>query len=215
MESKRIGIVGLGLIGGSFAEAGAAADCAVTARTQTPPSFSAAVASGAVDGPLDGAALASVDLARAGALPARVRAEWLRACRGSCRAPAVVMDCGGVKAPCALRARRSRRNTDSRLSARIPWRGTERLDLLRVPRRPVPRRVHPACAGRGRGGAGAGVVGFPLQARLRPGHMHGCRNARRRDRLTPPSSPTSCPAPISRARRRIWRRALPAAVFRI
>ncbi len=39
MESKRIGIVGLGLIGGSFAKAYRAADAPFTARTQTPPSF--------------------------------------------------------------------------------------------------------------------------------------------------------------------------------
>ena len=79
MESKRIGIVGLGLIGGSFAKAArAAADCAVYGADTDAAVLSAAVASGAVDGPLDGAALASVDLLVLALYP-RECAEWLRA----------------------------------------------------------------------------------------------------------------------------------------
>lgn len=105
MESKRIGIVGLGLIGGSFAKAArAAADCAVYGADTDAAVLSAAVASGAVDGPLDGAALASVDLLVLALYP-RECAEWLRAHAAALPRSAVVMDCGGVKsAVCAAGA---------------------------------------------------------------------------------------------------------------
>ena len=102
MAAPRIGVVGLGLIGGSFAKAAKAAGaCAVYGADTDARTLSAASASGAIDGVLDGSSLASVDLLVLALYP-RQCVEWLRAHAAVLSKTAIVMDCGGVKgAVCA------------------------------------------------------------------------------------------------------------------
>lgn len=97
MRPSRIGIVGLGLIGGSFAKTLRAAGApAVYGADTDERTLAAALECGAIDGPLDDAALAGADFVVL-ALYARQCVKWLRENAARLKKGALVMDLAGVK----------------------------------------------------------------------------------------------------------------------
>jgi len=93
----KIGIIGMGLIGGSFCRAFKAfTDCTVLATTRSRATVEFARAAGAIDGELTD--LAEVELCIV-ALPPEATMETLRARVGEFRPGAVVIDICGVKQP--------------------------------------------------------------------------------------------------------------------
>lgn len=97
MNTKRltVGVVGLGLIGGSFAKAYSAAGHRVLGFNRDPSTTGLALLQGVIEGELTDEALSSCDLVLLCAFPGAVR-EYLRQ-HAHLFGDAVVMDCAGVK----------------------------------------------------------------------------------------------------------------------
>lgn len=92
----KIGIAGLGLIGGSLAKAAKRAGHGVLAWNRSPATLARAVAEGAADGPLDADSVrecAAVFVA----LPPDAVAPWIDSMAASFAPGTVVSDCAGVK----------------------------------------------------------------------------------------------------------------------
>ena len=92
----KVGIVGLGLIGGSFAKAYKNAGHTVYASNRTKQTLDYALLSGAVDGELTDERLADCDLIL-NALYPQAAIDWLRAHAAMIGADTMVIDCCGTK----------------------------------------------------------------------------------------------------------------------
>lgn len=127
MAAPRIGVVGLGLDRAAPLQRpqrprGA---CAVYGADTDARTLSAASASGAIDGVLDGSSLASVDLLVLALYP-RQCVEWLRAHAAVLSKTAIVMDCGGVKGAVCAAGRSPRVGIRVHFYRAHPMAGTER-----------------------------------------------------------------------------------------
>ena len=91
-----VGVVGLGLIGGSFAKAYADAGVTVYAYNRTASTVEAAMAEGSVTGPLDDSTLPMCDVVILSLYP-QATVEWLEAAAPNIAPDTLVIDCGGVK----------------------------------------------------------------------------------------------------------------------
>ena len=91
-----VGILGLGLIGGSFARAYAIAGHTVYACEQDPSMLAFSQLAGAVHGPLTNENLSECDLVLLAVYPADC-VSWLESNASSIRKDALVMDCCGTK----------------------------------------------------------------------------------------------------------------------
>lgn len=98
-----VGIVGLGLIGGSLAKAYAEAGVTVYAANRTRSTLEAAIAEGSVAAPLDDSTIELCDLVVIALYP-QATVDWVRDHADAFATDALVVDCGGVKraicAPC-------------------------------------------------------------------------------------------------------------------
>lgn len=93
-----VGVVGLGLIGGSFAKAYADAGVAVFGADADERSLAAAMAEGCVAGVLDESTVAECDLVVVALYP-QDTIDWVRSMAPYIGGGALVVDCGGVKRP--------------------------------------------------------------------------------------------------------------------
>lgn len=93
---KRVGIVGLGLIGGSFAKAYADAGIEVFAADIDERAMNAAMAEETVAGPLDEATIPTCELLILAVYPQAI-IEWVRAHEQFISPSTLVIDCGSVK----------------------------------------------------------------------------------------------------------------------
>ncbi|MCL2882219.1 MAG: prephenate dehydrogenase [Coriobacteriia bacterium] len=97
----KVGVVGLGLIGGSFAKAYKAAGHTVYASNRTKQTLDYAVLSGTVDGELTDERLAECDLILIALYP-QITIDWLKAHAALISANTMVIDaCGTKRAVCA------------------------------------------------------------------------------------------------------------------
>ncbi len=93
---RRVGIVGLGLIGGSFAKAYADAGIEVFAADVDERSMNAAMAEETVAGALDEQTIPTCDFILLAVYPQAI-IEWMRANEAHISPSALVIDCGSVK----------------------------------------------------------------------------------------------------------------------
>ena len=93
-----VGVVGLGLIGGSFAKAYADAGVTVFGADADERSLAAAMAEGCVAGVLDESTVAECDLVVVALYP-QDTIDWVRSMAPYIGEGALVVDCGGVKRP--------------------------------------------------------------------------------------------------------------------
>ena len=93
---KRVGIVGLGLIGGSFAKAYADAGIEVFAADIDERAMNAAMAEETVAGPLDEATIPTCELLILAVYPQAI-IEWVRSHEQFISPSTLVIDCGSVK----------------------------------------------------------------------------------------------------------------------
>ncbi|MCL1963618.1 MAG: prephenate dehydrogenase [Firmicutes bacterium] len=97
MRKRNVGVVGLGLIGGSLCKALKAADgYHVLGADQSQDVVDAALADGALDGALDGASLGACDILLIALYPQRV-IDYVRQHAKLMKKGAIVMDMAGVK----------------------------------------------------------------------------------------------------------------------
>ena len=110
LPPTRVGVVGLGLIGGSFAKAYSDAGIEVFGADIDERSLAAALAEGAVVGRLDESTVADCDLVLVALYPGAT-VEWVERMAPLIGKDALVIDCGGVKravcAPCFAAAERA------------------------------------------------------------------------------------------------------------
>ena len=93
---KRVGIVGLGLIGGSFAKAYADAGIEVFAADIDERAMNAAMAEETVAGPLNEATIPTCELLILAVYPQAI-IEWVRSHEQFISPSTLVIDCGSVK----------------------------------------------------------------------------------------------------------------------
>lgn len=93
-----VGVVGLGLIGGSFAKAYADAGVKVFGADADKRSLAAAMAEGCVAGVLDESSVAQCDLVVVALYP-QDTIDWVRSMAPHIGPDTLVVDCGGVKRP--------------------------------------------------------------------------------------------------------------------
>lgn len=95
---RRVGVVGLGLIGGSFAKAYADAGVTVFGADADERSLAAAMAEGCVTDVLDESTVAECDLVVVALYP-QDTIDWVRFMAPHIGSDTLVIDCGGVKRP--------------------------------------------------------------------------------------------------------------------